>query len=155
MGSRIQTLGSEKLAYIAGFLDGDGCIVSRYEMSKTCTLGYRVSIRVSFTQIYSRREVLDVLYSWVKSGVIAEYQHNNMAEYVIHEQSIVRELVRAISPYLITKREHAKIALKILKLKESDYTLKSLEQMRKYTIAIRALNNYPKRRNLDPVTTEA
>ena len=54
VGSQIHTLTNEQLAYIAGFLDGDGCIACNYEKHKTCTLGYRVRIRISFTQIRSK-----------------------------------------------------------------------------------------------------
>ncbi|SRR6266511_2348701 len=148
-------LNNEKLAYIAGFLDGDGCIASNFEKNKTCKLGYRVRVRISFTQHSRRREVLDILSSWICSGSIGEYEHNNMAEYVIRNQVIVKELLSALMPFLIVKRKHAEIAMKILGLKESAYSLATLSTMREYTILLKSLNNYPKRLYLDPVTTEA
>ena len=144
-------LGCEKLAYIAGFLDGDGCIASNFEKcNPRKDSSYRVRIRISFTQIVSRREVLDALLSWIQSGHIAEYEHNNMAEYVIHDQKVIQPLLIALLPYLIVKKRHAEVALLILELKKSGYTPESLEQMRQYTISIRSFNHYPKRTVLTP-----
>ena len=155
VGSRILSLDNEKLAYIAGFLDGDGCVTINFEKSKTCQLGYRVRVRISFTQHSSRLDVLKVIYSWIDSGVIAEYEHNWMAEYVIRNQEDVRELLIRLLPYLIVKKQHAEISLKVLQLKEERYSTNSLEQMRQCAIILRSLNHYPKRKYLDPVTTEA
>jgi hypothetical protein len=148
-------LDNAQLAYIAGFLDGDGCIASNFEKSKTCTLGYRVRIRISFTQARYRRQVLDTLLSWIQSGVIAEYSHNEMAEYVIRDQVVVEQLLQLLLPYLIVKKQHAALALQIFLLKKDRYTPESLEKMRQLTLTLRSFNHYPKRVSLDPVTTEA
>src|SRR5258708_4892925 len=96
--------------YVAGFLDGDGCIAIKFEKSKTCKLGYRVRVRISFTQHKRRRKVLDFLCKTIGSGVVTEYQHNNMAEYVMHDQKIVSQLLDKIEPYLVVKAEHLQIA---------------------------------------------
>ena len=148
-GSRMCTLSNEQLAYVAGFLDGDGCIASNYERSKPDS-SYRVRIRISFTQKSSRRIVLDTLRSWINSGVVAQYEHNDMAEYVIRDQKVVEQLLIAISPFLIVKKQHAEIAMQIIFLKKEPYTADSLEKMKNHTIAIRALNHYPKRTILTP-----
>jgi hypothetical protein len=156
VGSRISALDGERLAYIAGFLDGDGCIACNFERNKACRLGQRVRIRISFTQHRLRREVLDLLQSWIGSGQVAEYEHNAMAEYVIRDQGVAHELLNALAPYLVVKRRHADIGLRILRAKEGRrYSVESLEEMRGLALSMRALNRYPKRLNLDPVTTEA
>jgi hypothetical protein len=155
VGSRVYALDGEHLAYIAGFLDGDGCIACNFEKNKACRLGYRVRIRISFTQQRHRRKVLDVLRSWIKSGSIGEYEHNSMAEYAIRDQGAVQELLVALKPHLVVKKMHAELALNILQAKEGGYTPESLELMRKAANSMRALNRYPKRVDLDPVTTEA
>jgi hypothetical protein len=86
-------------------------------------MGYRVRIRISFTQHRHRRQVLDVLRSWIKSGSIGEYEHNSMAEYVIRNQGAVQELLVALKPYLVVKKMHAELALRILHAKEGRYPL--------------------------------
>src|SRR3989344_2650334 len=99
-GSR---LSSEFWAYVAGFLDGDGCIAVKVEKSQTCRLGFRARIRISFTQHKDKRGVLDYLRTRIGSGVIAEYQHNNMAEYVINDQEVIEQVLHFIEPYLVVK----------------------------------------------------
>ena len=155
VGSRMNLLGSEKLAYTAGFLDGDGCIAINYEKHDRCRLGFRVRVRISFTQHRLRRGVLDLLYEWIGSGTIAEYEHNDMAEYVIRDQPAVEQLLLSLQPFLVTKRDHAEAALRVIDLKREGYSPESLERMRYYALLVRGLNRYPKRTNLDPVTTEA
>jgi hypothetical protein len=155
VGSRTQRFSSEQAAYLAGFLDGDGCIAVNYEKNAECRLGIRVRIRVSFTQHRGRRKVLDRLREWIGSGVIAEYDGNGMAEYVIRDQTVVEDLLLSIQRFLVVKEPHADAALEILRLKKGGYSTESLEQMRKLAEFIRQLNRYPKRKSLDPVTTEA
>jgi hypothetical protein len=99
--------------------------------------------------------VLDLLLGWIGSGQVAEYEHNEMAEYVIRDQGVAPELLNALAPYLVVKRKHAEIGLSILRAKQGKCTLESLEEMRRQTLSLRALNRYPKRLHLDPVTTEA
>ncbi len=144
-----------QLAYIAGFLDGDGCIVINYEKNSGCFLGYRVRVRISFTQISCRREVLDTLRDWISSGQVSEYQHNHMAEYMIRDQLVVDALLKQLLPFLVVKKKHAELALRTLAMKQERYSKQSLENMRVCALQLRALNNYPKKIHLDPVTTEA
>lgn len=139
--------------YVAGFLDGDGCIAIRFEKSKTCKLGYRVRVRISFTQHKARRKVLDYLLNRTGSGVISEYQHNNMAEYVIRNQKVVAQLLQNLEPFIVVKSEHLQLAKQLLILKENGYTEQSLEEMLNLSQKIGSLNNYPKSFKLDPVTT--
>ncbi len=139
--------------YVAGFLDGDGCIAIKFERSKTCALGYRARVRVSFTQHKARRKVLDFLHSRIGSGVISQYQHNNMAEYVIRDQKVIATLLQNIEPYVVIKAEHLQLAKQLLILKEDGYNEESLEKMKSLFEQIGSLNNYPKSFKFDPVTT--
>lgn len=140
-------------AYVAGFLDGDGCIAIRFEKSQTCKLGYRARVRISFTQHKARRKVLDYLLDRIGSGVVSEYQHNNMAEYVIRDQQVVASLLQNLESYVIVKAEHLQFAKRLLILKDNGYSEDSLAKMLSLYKAIGSLNNYPKSFKLDPVTT--
>ncbi|RJO62346.1 hypothetical protein C4544_00030 [candidate division WS5 bacterium] len=141
-------------AYVAGFLDGDGCIAIRFEKSKTCRLGFRARVRISFTQHKQKREVLDYLCKTIGSGVVSEYQHNNMAEYTIYDQVIIEQLLNGLEPYLIVKADHLSFAKKLIVLKRTGYSSDSLKEMHNLFKEIRSLNNYPKTILLDPVTTD-
>lgn len=141
-------------AYMSGFLDGDGCIAIKIEKSKTCRLGYHARVRVSFTQHRARRKVLDYLCKRVGSGVVSEYDHNNMAEYVIRDQNVVEDLLNNMEPYVFIKAKHLKLAKKLLVLKKGGYSNSSLRKMFNLSKKMGLLNNYPKKFRLDPVTTE-
>ncbi len=153
VGSRFNDVKESFWAYVAGFLDGDGCIAIRMEKSKTCKLGYRVRVRISFTQHKKRRKVLDYLLNVISSGTVAEYQHNNMAEYVIRDQQVVEELLDHLEPYIVVKTEHLKLAQKLLILKRDGYSIQSLSKMFNLVKQIGLLNNYHKSFEFDPVTT--
>jgi hypothetical protein len=146
VGSRLyDDIDNSFYAYMAGFLDGDGCIAIRVEKSKTCKLGMRVRVRISFTQHRERRVVLDYLYERINSGVIAEYNHNNMAEYVIRDQEVVLILLEKIKPYVVVKSLHLQLAQELLIVKKEGYSKDSLEKMLNLSRKIGSLNNYPKR----------
>ncbi len=150
MGSRLDCKKELFYSYLAGFLDGDGCIAIKFESSKTNKLGYRARVRVSFTQHRLRRSVLDFFHKNIKSGVVSEYDHNNMAEYVIHDQKIVKELLINIKPYVYVKPKQLNLALKLLILKESGYSKSSIKQMFNIYKEVGSLNHYQKKSNLTP-----
>lgn len=140
-------------AYIAGFLDADGYITIKIEKSKTCKLGERGRIRIGFAQSRSRIFVLEKLCKFINSGVVSEYNHNNMAEYVINDQKAIFDLLTKLEPFIIVKAKQLKLAKQFLFLKKYGYTIKSLEKMKDLELKMSKLNSYPKM--FDPVTTEA
>ncbi|OGD56505.1 hypothetical protein A2V71_02370 [Candidatus Berkelbacteria bacterium RBG_13_40_8] len=154
VGSRFNTQTNEFWAYLAGFLDGDGCITAIVERSKTNRSGVRVRIRVSFTQHRYRRKVLDKLKAEIGEGQVAEYNHNSMAEYVIRDQKIILEILEKIKPYLIAKAKHLELALKLMRLENWNSNKTNLQKAMKLAQDIKGLNKYPKRVRFDPVTTE-
>lgn len=153
VGSRLDNISDYFYAYTAGFLDGDGCIAIRIEKSKTCRLGFRARVRVSFTQHRRRRKVLDYLQGIIQSGVVSEYDHNNMAEYVIRDQKVVKVLLEKMKPFILVKQEHLLLAQELLSVKLDGYTKDSINKMLNLAKKIGALNNYHKFIKLDPVTT--
>lgn len=154
MGSRFNTLTNEFWAYFAGFLDGDGCITAIVEKSKSNRSGVRVRIRLSFTQHRNRREVLDKIQAKMGEGKIAEYDHNNMAEYVIRRQDTIIQILEKIKPYVIVKAKHLKLSIKLLQIENRNSNRESLQKAMEFAQEIKSLNNYPKSVKFDPVTTE-
>lgn len=153
MGSRLSVTKQNMFAYIAGFLDADGYITIKIEKSKTNRLGERGRVRVGFAQNKSRIFVLDKLCKFIKSGVVSEYNHNNMAEYVVNDQKVIFELLTKLKPFVIVKKKQLRLALEFLLLKEFGYSIKSLRKMKNLEVKMSKFNSYPKMS--DPVTTEA
>ena len=154
MGSRFNTQTNEFWAYLAGFLDGDGCIAANVEKRKTNRSGTRVRIRISFTQHRDRRIVLDEIKAKIGEGKVAEYDHNSMAEYVIRNQKVISEILEKIKPYLIVKTKHLELASRLLHLENWNSNKTNLQKAMKLAQDIKGLNKYPKRVRFDPVTTE-
>jgi hypothetical protein len=152
VGSQRRISTDNMFAYIAGFLDADGYITIKIEKSKTCHLGLRGRVRVGFAQNRSRRFVLDTLAKFVKSGVVSEYDHNNMAEYVINNQKVIFDLLTNLEPFVLVKKKQLRLAKKFILLKNVGYTINSLGLMKDLEAKMSKLNSYPKL--FDPVTTE-
>ena len=144
MGSRLSVTKDNMHAYIAGFLDADGYITIKIEKSKTCRLGIRARVRIGFAQSRSRAFVLERLFGFIKSGVVSEYDHNNMAEYVINDQKVIFDLLTKIEPFIIVKSEQLKLAKEFISFKRFGYTKKSLEKMKGLEAKMSKLNSYPK-----------
>ncbi len=130
-------------SYIAGFLDADGYITIKIEKSKTCALGYRSRVRIGFAQSRSRKFVLDRLCNFIKSGVVSEYNHNNMAEYVINDQKVIFDFLTNVEPFIIVKKKQLRLAKQFIILKKVGYTKNSLGLMLKMEQKMSKLNSYP------------
>ncbi len=146
------TVGSSKrvnetvLAYIAGFLDGDGCIKARIEKRETAKFGFYTRILVSFTQHIRNRHVLVWIQNQLKVGTIADYDLPNkqLSEYVIFDSKFNERLLKNLKRYVVNKSKQLDFALEILSLKDKS---KNEESFKKAILAaqqIRKLNNYPK-----------
>ena len=144
MGSRLSVTKENMHAYVAGFLDADGYITIKVEKSKTCKLGTRARVRVGFAQSRSRIFVLEELFKFIKSGVVSEYQHNNMAEYVINDQKVIFDLLTKIEPFVIVKSKQLKLAKEFISFKRFGYTKNSLGKMKSLEVKMSKLNSYPK-----------
>ena len=143
MGSRQRITTKSRYSYIAGFLDADGYITIKIEKSKTCRLGYRARVRMGFAQSRSRKFVLDRLLDFIKSGTVSEYDHNNMAEYVISDQKAIFDLLTNIEPFTIVKKKQLKLAKEFILLKKVGYTKESLMEMKDLELKMSKLNSYP------------
>ncbi|HKZ41302.1 MAG TPA: LAGLIDADG family homing endonuclease [Candidatus Hodarchaeales archaeon] len=106
-------LSKEELAYISGFLDGDGCIMLQLIYRHDYVLGYQIRASIVFYQNQKNVHFLE----WVKKKLIDGYiRHRNdqMVEYTIVGTRPVMRILHLLSPYLRLKKEHAKLALSIL-----------------------------------------
>jgi hypothetical protein len=104
------------LAYIAGFFDGEGCITA-YLRSNS---GRRCTINCIITQ--KTRGVLDLIKSYF-GGYICEERggssnKDNNKIYKLHFSPLASiGLLKAISPYLIVKKQEAQIAVEYHELR--------------------------------------
>lgn len=104
----------EERAYIAGFLDGDGCIMLQLVYRHDYVLGYQIRASVVF---YQKQQYIS-FFEWLKVqfddvGYIRK-RNDGMCEYTIVGVSDVTKVLRLLSPYLRLKKKQAEVALDVL-----------------------------------------
>jgi len=103
----------ENLAYIAGFLDGDGCVMLQLVYRKDYLLGYQIRASIVFYQKQRYSNFLFWLKSKLKDGYIRD-RNDGMTEYTIVGIGPVSEVLMSLLPYLRLKRKQALLALKVI-----------------------------------------
>ncbi len=143
------------LAYIAGFLDGDGCIKARIDKQLNNKFGLRTRIAVTFTQHIRNRHVLVWIQNQLRNGSIADYPKKRLSEYSITDSKYIERLLRGLKPYVVNKHKQLDLALQLLALKDRFKSETSFSKALSLANEIRGLNNYPKKNFFSsPVTTD-
>ncbi len=151
----MKKLTSLEKAYIAGFLDGDGCVMFQLVRRKDYIYGYQVRASAVF---YQKDIHVDHLY-WLQEKLVHGYiriRNDRMAEYTIVGIQPVMEILHQLKPYVRLKKEHVllaeKIAKKLPRYKHLDKQL--LLQVSRLIDQYMQLN-YSKRRKNTTVTLQA
>ena len=104
----------EKLAaYLAGFLDGDGSIHIQLIRQAEYRYGFYLRVSVSFHQHRTGRTGLEWIHSQLKAGYLRN-REKDMSDYIITSRPVIRELLKAIAPYVVFKKRQVEQALEIL-----------------------------------------
>jgi hypothetical protein len=114
-------------AYLAGFVDGEGCItIVRSAGQARCKIGY--SIRVDVGQ--KDGKLMDLLYGLYNGHVCQELKDGKFAHYrwTVYGKSAYK-ILHDIEPFLIIKREQARLAMEFF-----DRSLKRREDSGRYSL---------------------
>jgi intein-encoded DNA endonuclease-like protein len=103
------------LAYIAGFLDGDGSIFFQLVKRKDYIYGYQIRCSIAFYQKSQHQYILEWLKSILGCGYI-RHRKTGISDYTIVEPGEVRKILQMLKPYVRLKSEHVKLGIKILDL---------------------------------------
>jgi len=118
VGRPIQTHKKVKdidLAYIAGFLDGDGSVMVQVKKTKFNPKGWRLMFTICFYQDSKHAQPL----SWIRKilGIgYLSYRNDGIAELRINGYAQTERILKDLLPYLRFKKKQVKIILRILKL---------------------------------------
>ena len=142
------------LAYIAGFLDGDGCIKVTIAKRDYAKFGYYFRVIVSFAQHIRDRRVLVWIKSKLKVGSISDYDlpGKQVSEYVIQDRKFNFRLLFNLRPFVVVKKRQLELASEILSLKDKVKNPISFKRAMKAAMEIRRLNS-PSKFDSSPVTT--
>lgn len=109
----VQQISREKRFYIAGFLDGDGCINAQIIKKKDYVLKYQIRVTVTFFQKSTRLSSLEWLKQEIGCGTIRSKTSDGVSEYAIVGIENVMPLLEVLEPMLRVKLKQAKLVLKI------------------------------------------
>lgn len=101
------------LAYIAGFLDGDGSIFFQLTRRKDYQLGYQIRSNLAFYQKSDHQEILVWLKDILKAGSI-RHRKTGISDYTIVDPAEVERILKLLQPYVRLKSRHIDLALEIL-----------------------------------------
>ena len=101
------------LAYIAGFLDGDGSIFFQLIRKQDYRLGFQVRTTIAFYQKTENERILLWLKHQFSSGYIRR-RKTGISDYTIVEAREVQRMLRLLEPYVRLKQEHVRLGLEIL-----------------------------------------
>ena len=110
---RLVIVDSTILAYIAGFLDGDGSIFFQLIRKKDYCLGFQVRTSIAFYQKTENEQIL----LWLKQQFLAGYirrRKTGISDYTIVETKEVRRILELLQPYVRLKKEQVRLGLEIL-----------------------------------------
>ena len=101
------------LAYIAGFLDGDGSVFFQLIRKKDYCLGFQIRASIAFYQKTENEKILLWLKETFSSGYIRR-RKTGISDYTVVEPKEVRRILEFLQPYVRLKQEHVKLGLQIL-----------------------------------------
>jgi hypothetical protein len=130
-------------AYLAGLIDGDGCIMATIERHSEKKFGFRVRVEVKITQKES--DLLKLLHSFYKIGVIRK--NRTTFDWIIRDRNHVNEILKLIGPYTKAKSNQVELARRILHL--SDDSREGLLEMARLADALSKFNVRSKNRRLN------
>jgi hypothetical protein len=135
-----------KLAYIAGFLDGDGSIFFQIIPRPDYKLKFQIRTSIAF---YQKTQYVFIL-EWLKEkfGVgYIRHRKTEISDYTIVETKIVKKILTLLRPYVILKKKQIDFGLLIIDKLTEMKSSKDLLEICKLVDKFRELN-YSKKRTI-------
>src|SRR5579871_524939 len=101
------------LAYIAGFLDGDGSIFFQLIRKHDYCIGFQIRSSIAFYQKTKNEHILLWMKEQLSSGYIRR-RKTGISDYTIVEPREVRRILELLQPYARLKKAHIELGLQIL-----------------------------------------
>lgn len=139
-------MSNEELAYIAGFLDGDGCVMAQLVRRKDYIYGYQIRTSVVFYQQQRNQVILHWLKRQLKLGYI-RYRNDGMVEYTIVGLKEVNGVLKTLLPYLRLKKRLSEQVIKLIREHPARMTPKELVRLSKIVDSTAKFNYSKKRTN--------
>ena len=102
------------LAYVAGFLDGDGSIFFQLVRRTDYLFGFQVRCSIAFYQKTEKAEILEWLHGIFRKGYI-RHRKTGISDYTIVEPDEVKSILLMLEAYVRLKHEQVALGVEILK----------------------------------------
>jgi hypothetical protein len=112
---KINGLSITEIAYIAGFLDADGCINAQIVQRSDYKLKFQIRVSITFYQKTERKWYMIGLHKKLGLGVIA-IRNDGICTYTITGFNNTKKLLDIIYPFLSIKKKQAWYINKIISL---------------------------------------
>lgn len=101
-------------AYIAGFLDGDGCIMAQLVKRIGYVYGYQIRTSIVFYQKTKNEKILYWLKKKLSDVGYIRQRNDGMSEYTIVGMQSVKKVIEKLLPHLRLKKQLAKVMIKLI-----------------------------------------
>jgi hypothetical protein len=130
-----------ELAYIAGFLDGDGSLMLQLKKRADSTKGVRFMATICLYQDTRHDAPLSWIRTRLKCGYVSK-RNDGMTELRINGFSQVRETLEALQPHLRFKKKQARLLIQACTMLEQE-TLRTMKpkDMRKIVDLLLLIQN--------------
>ena len=115
---RLTKVNNTDLAYIAGFLDGDGSVMVQLKNRRDTKTGWRLMFTIAFYQDTRHEKPLFWIKDKLKIGYISR-RNDGITELRINGYKQVGDILNKLYPYLRFKKNQIKILVAILEKLEN------------------------------------
>ena len=134
------------IAYISGFLDGDGSIFFQIISRPSYKLKFQIRSSIAFYQDTKNKEILEWLKEIFGVGYI-RHRKTGISDYTIVEPKEVYRILKLLQPYVKLKRKQVEIGIEILSKLKSEKSKENFLEICKLVDKFKELN-YSKKRTM-------
>ena len=143
--TKMRDLSAEELAYLAGFLDGDGSINAQLVRRLDYRLGYQIRVSVTFFQKSQRNWFFFKLKKQLGVGTL-RIRNDNISEFALVGIQTVKPFLEKIQPYTELKKKQIEIILEICNKLSKNQSSEDFIQLCKKVDLLEDLNDSNKRK---------
>lgn len=133
MGRQTKTSKTE-LAYIAGFLDGDGSVIVQIKNRRDSLRGWRLMFTICFYQDTRHEKPLFWIRDKLGIGYISR-RNDGMTELRINGYEKTKDILEKLCPYTRFKRKQIGYTLEILRILKSSRNLFKISKKERVKVA--------------------
>lgn len=112
---KLKYLSAADQAFIATFIDGDGCISAQIVKKRDYVLKYQIRVTITFFQKTKRIYILNQIKELLGCGVLRSKESDGVSELTITGVDLVVPILTLLQPFFRLKYQQANLVLKICK----------------------------------------